>query len=254
MREYDGTSTVEEIERARSGRPLKYAPTEKIAVIEVDNFPMLGKLTALRFVEWVIKNPGGVISLPTGKTPEMFIKWTSRILQRWDEAEIQDLLAAYRIAGSRKPDMKSLTFVQIDEFYPMNAQHHNSFNYYIREFYIKGFGLDQSKALLIDATSLGLPQGVAMEYVFPGSTIDLSLRFRQEKSDLERLQKEVIDRIDTFCMEYETKIRDLGGIGFFLGGIGPDGHIAFNLRGSSAYSVTRLTETNYETQAAASTR
>jgi glucosamine-6-phosphate deaminase len=252
MREYDGTSTVEEIERAHSGRPLKYAPTEKIAVIEVDNFPMLGKLTALRFVEWVIKNPGGVISLPTGKTPEMFIKWTSRILQRWNEAEIQDLLAAYRIAGSRKPDMKSLTFVQIDEFYPMNAQHHNSFNYYIREFYIKGFDLDQSKALLIDATSLGLPHGVAMEHVFPGSTIDLSLRFRHEKSDLERLQKEVIDRIDTFCMEYETKIRDLGGIGFFLGGIGPDGHIAFNVRGSSAYSVTRLTETNYETQAAAS--
>jgi glucosamine-6-phosphate deaminase len=45
----------------------------------------------------------------------------------------------------------------------------------------------------------------------------------------------------------------MGGIGFFLGGIGPDGHIAFNVRGSSAYSVTRLTATNYETQAAAAT-
>ena len=45
----------------------------------------------------------------------------------------------------------------------------------------------------------------------------------------------------------------MGGIGFFLGGIGPDGHIAFNVRGSSIYSVTRLTGTNYETQAAAAT-
>ena len=54
-------------------------------------------------------------------------------------------------------------------------------------------------------------------------------------------------------MEYERKIREMGGIGFFLGGIGPDGHIAFNVRGSSVYSVTRLTGTNYETQAAAAT-
>jgi glucosamine-6-phosphate deaminase len=252
MREYDGTSTVEEIELGRTGRPLLYAPTEKIPVIEVDNFPMLGKLTALRFIEWVIRNPGGVVSLPTGKTPEMFIKWTSRILSKWGDAEIRDLLASYRIDASRKPDMKSLTFVQIDEFYPMNAQQHNSFNYYVREFYINGFGLDPAKALLIDATTLGLPPDVAMEQAFPGSAIDLSLRFRQVKSDHERLQKDVIDRVDTFCMEYETKIRQLGGIGFFLGGIGPDGHIAFNVRGSSAYSVTRLTKTNYETQAAAS--
>lgn len=53
-------------------------------------------------------------------------------------------------------------------------------------------------------------------------------------------------------MEYEEKIRTLGGIGFFLGGIGPDGHIGFNVRGSDHYSTTRLTEVNYETQAASS--
>ena len=47
------------------------------------------------------------------------------------------------------------------------------------------------------------------------------------------------------------KIRDKGGIGFFLGGIGPDGHIAFNTRGSDHHSTTRLTETNFETQAVA---
>jgi glucosamine-6-phosphate deaminase len=36
-----------------------------------------------------------------------------------------------------------------------------------------------------------------------------------------------------------------------LGGIGPDGHIAFNTRGSDLFSTTRLTETNFETQAVA---
>jgi len=43
----------------------------------------------------------------------------------------------------------------------------------------------------------------------------------------------------------------MGGIGFFLGGIGPDGHIAFNTRGSDHHSPTRLTPTNFETQAVA---
>ncbi|MBN2189551.1 MAG: 6-phosphogluconolactonase, partial [Chitinispirillaceae bacterium] len=128
---------------------------------------------------------------------------------------------------------------------------HNSFNYYVREFYFNRFGLDPARAMLIDATSLGLPPAVTMEEMFPGCVVDLSLRVRQTKTDHERLQKEVINRVDMFCADYETKIRDRGGIGFFLGGIGPDGHIAFNVRGSSAYSVTRLTGTNYETQAAA---
>ena len=48
----------------------------QIPYILVDNFPKLGMLTALRFLEWVSENPEGVISLPTGKTPEYFIKWT----------------------------------------------------------------------------------------------------------------------------------------------------------------------------------
>lgn len=250
---YDASSSVEGRELKRSGRKPMYAPVEKINVIEVSNFPMLGKLTALRFIEWVLKNPGGVISLPTGKTPEHFIKWVTRILERWDSAEIKTLLEKEGIDASHRPDMKSLSFVQIDEFYPMDARQQNSFHYYVNEFYIEGFGLDPAKALLIDATLLGLPPGKTMQEVFPGNVVDLTLRVRQTRTDLERMQKEVINRVDVFCMVYESRIREMGGIGFFLGGIGPDGHIAFNVRGSSVYSVTRLTGTNYETQAAAAT-
>jgi glucosamine-6-phosphate deaminase len=252
-RQYDGTSTVEQQELERSGRKLMYAPTEKIPIIEVHNFPTLGKLTALRFIEWVLKNPGGVISLPTGKTPEHFIKWVTRILGRWETKEIQGLLESSGIERSRPPEMKSLSFIQIDEFYPMDSSQQNSFNWYVNEYYIKGFGLSPDRALLINATSLGLPPDRTMQEIFPDNVVDLSLRVRQTKTDLERQQKEVINRVDEFCMEYESRIRELGGIGFFLGGIGPDGHIAFNVRGSSVYSVTRLTGTNYETQAAAAT-
>jgi glucosamine-6-phosphate deaminase len=32
------------------------------------------------------------------------------------------------------------------------------------------------------------------------------------------------------CNAYEKKIKDYGGIELFLGGIGEDGHIAFNVR------------------------
>ncbi|WP_445435835.1 glucosamine-6-phosphate deaminase [Candidatus Borreliella tachyglossi] len=42
------------------------------------------------------------------------------------------------------------------------------------------------------------------------------------------------------CEEYENKIKSYGGIMLFVGGIGPDGHIAFNEPGSSLQSRTRI--------------
>lgn len=47
------------------------------------------------------------------------------------------------------------------------------------------------------------------------------------------------DDLDRECADYEAKIRKMGGIDLFLGGIGPDGHIAFNEPGSSLSSRTR---------------
>ena len=42
------------------------------------------------------------------------------------------------------------------------------------------------------------------------------------------------------CRRYEEKIASYGGIDLFLGGVGPDGHIAFNEPGSSLTSKTRM--------------
>ena len=42
------------------------------------------------------------------------------------------------------------------------------------------------------------------------------------------------------CQRYEDKIASYGGIDLFLGGVGPDGHIAFNEPGSSLTSRTRM--------------
>lgn len=46
--------------------------------------------------------------------------------------------------------------------------------------------------------------------------------------------------LDAECQQYENKIKAVGGIHLFLGGIGADGHIAFNEPGSSLHSRTRM--------------
>lgn len=49
------------------------------------------------------------------------------------------------------------------------------------------------------------------------------------------------------CLSYEKKIKDVGGIDLFIGGIGPDGHLAFNEPGSSLHSRTRIKTLTYDT-------
>jgi glucosamine-6-phosphate deaminase len=244
-------SVVEQKVLQASGLAAQYPPSERTAVLVVPNFPALGKLAAMRFLEWVQENPEGVISLPTGKTPEYFIKEVKRLVSGWKLREVARELEEWGLDPGRPCSLSSLHFVQIDEFYPINPLHYNSFHYYVSRFYLEGFGLDRARALLIDCSRIGLPSGRRLEEVWTEGEVDLSLRYRQASGHQEALQKQTLERIDQWCVEYEERIRALGGIGFFLGGIGPDGHIGFNVRGSDLFSTTRLAPVNYETQAAA---
>lgn len=246
-------SKVEQYYLDLSGKEFIYKPTEKIPIIQVDSFPELGKLTALRFIEWIIENPTGVISLPTGKTPEHFIKWVEKILKEWNTKSIQKILGDVGIKTDKKPSLENLKFVQIDEFYPIDVSQHNSFYYYIQNFYFRLWGLNPKNAMLLNINEIPTAENVPLKEIFPEQKVDLSLRTRWASSRLERLQKETIEIVDEYCSNYERKIREMGGIGFFLGGIGPDGHIGFNVQGSDHFSTTRLIQTNYETQAAAAT-
>lgn len=245
------SSAVEQNYFLRSGRKLKYEPAERVPIIEVGNFPSLGRLTALRFIEWVLENPNGVVSLPTGKTPEYFIKWTQHFLSGWNEKSVQAELAEVGLAGKPMPNFENLRFVQIDEFYPIDPAQQNSFYYYVNKQYLKRFGIKPENALLMNTAKMGVTKSSDLEEIFPDGKVDLMLRHREPKTPLEARQLKTIQAVDEFCSEYEQKIRDMGGIGFFLGGIGPDGHIGFNVRGSDLASPTRLTYTNYETEAAA---
>jgi glucosamine-6-phosphate deaminase len=53
--------------------------------------------------------------------------------------------------------------------------------------------------------------------------------------------------LEAECAGYEEKMKSVGGVSLFVGGIGPDGHIAFNEPGSSLTSRTRVMSLTYDT-------
>ena len=69
--------------------------------------------------------------------------------------------------------------------------------------------------------------------------------------DIEPLNTHILDGnaadLVKECDDFEVKIKEAGGIELFIGGIGPDGHIAFNEPGSSLVSRTRLKTLAQET-------
>jgi glucosamine-6-phosphate deaminase len=221
----------------------------QIPFITVESFPKLGLLSALSFIEWVSENPYGVVSLPTGKTAQYFIHYTHLILDNWDNKQGKELLEKYNLKGIKKPGFSDLQFVQMGDFYPISSAQHNSLYNFAKVNYIEGFGLDSKNSMLIKSEDIKLAEDKHFLEVFPDYNIDLSLRFREAKTAIEKIQQESVFKIDNWCTNYENGIREKGGIGFFLGGIGPDGHIAFNTQGTDHFSSTRLTKTNFETQA-----
>jgi glucosamine-6-phosphate deaminase len=56
--------------------------------------------------------------------------------------------------------------------------------------------------------------------------------------------------LDLECVSYEKRIAAAGGIELFLGGMGADGHIAFNEPGSSLHSRTRVKTLTTDTKIA----
>lgn len=72
--------------------------------------------------------------------------------------------------------------------------------------------------------------------------------------DIPREQVHILNgnaaNVDEECDQYEQKIKSFGGIELFVGGVGEDGHIAFNEPGSSLESRTRIKTLTYSTQLA----
>lgn len=56
------------------------------------------------------------------------------------------------------------------------------------------------------------------------------------------------DKVKEYCIAYEKKIEEAGGIDLQILGIGSNGHIGFNEPGSSIYSKTRLISLDHNTR------
>ncbi|MFW6309561.1 MAG: glucosamine-6-phosphate isomerase [Prolixibacteraceae bacterium] len=222
--------------------------TAKMPYITVESFPKLGLLSALSFLEWAGENPKGVASLPTGKTAQHFLRFTHLLLDNWDDKG-KDIRERFGLEDLKRPDLTQLQLVQMGDFYPISSKQHNSLCNFFQKYYIEGLNIQKQHALLINSDEIELAESKHFTEVFPDYKIDLSLRYREAKTEQEILQQKSVFKLDHWCNEYENKIREKGGIGFFLSDIGPDGHIAFNMRGANHFSSTRLTETNFETQA-----
>jgi len=223
-----------------------------VLTIEVQNIYELGKLVTLRFLEWVAQFPEGVVALPTGRTPEYFIKTLEHYKRNWGSREVQDEINSLGFTASDFPDTSRLTFVMLDEFFPMVPSHKNSFCHYIQLFYLSPLGIRKENVMSFDLLDNGV---LSLDELseFSHCDVDLSLLSRSAEglSEAEGKKRNILLKVQGFCDDFEERLRSIGGIGFFLGGIGPDGHIAFNQEGADHSSTTRLVNFNYPTAAAA---
>lgn len=134
----------------------------------------------------------------------------------------------------------------------MPSTHRNSFCHYVHNFYTSVMGIPASNVLTFDLVKNGILTAAEVEK-YSHCNIDLEIRNKPLESltHQEVELRDVLEKVSRYCDDFEAKIANLGGIGFFLGGIGPDGHIAFNSPGSAHDSKTRLINFNYPTAAAA---
>lgn len=103
---------------------------------------------------------------------------------------------------------KNVVTFNMDEYVGLSADHKQSYHYFMYENFFKHIDIDKENINILD--------GLATD-------------------------------LDKECERYEEKIKSYGGINLFLGGVGEDGHIAFNEPGSSLVSRTRDKELTQDT-------
>ena len=233
---------------AMSGRQAAY-PHEYYPVIELRNQYDLGKITALSFIAWAIDHPTGVIALTSGNTPEFFIKFLNHYKKHWQKPDVQAELLSVGITAKKFPDTSNMKFVQLEELYPISPMHYKNVTNYVKRHYIKFLGLKKENILLMDLTSKGIIAEKGLNVVFMNGKIDLSIMQRKPSSQLEIWQQQAIKEAQTFCAEYERRIRGWGGIGFFMGSLSYGGHLGSIPAGAPANGKTSIQKLDYRSAA-----
>lgn len=222
---------------------------EYFPVVEVRDHYELGKLTALRFIEWVQYNPNGVIAFTSGNTPEFFIKFLDYYKNNWHKTAVQEELRSYGIYQKKFPKTSNLKLVQVEEIYPLNDKNFKKISNYIIRHYAKLLQIKPENLLLMDIESKGILAEKGMNLVFMNGKIDLSVTQRKATSQVELWQQRALRELKDFCKAYESKIKQWGGIDFFVGGISYDGQLGFIQPGARPDSGTHYLPLDFKTAA-----
>uniref|UniRef100_A0A8C9TMW6 Glucosamine-6-phosphate isomerase n=1 Tax=Scleropages formosus TaxID=113540 RepID=A0A8C9TMW6_SCLFO len=105
--------------------------------------------------------------------------------------------------------------------------------------YVKTFNMDEYCVFheLVKAEISHLDMNTKDYHSFMWNNFFKHIDIRAENAHI--LDGNAVD-LQAECDAFEEKIKAVGGIELFVGGIGPDGHIAFNEPGSSLASRTRV--------------
>ncbi|QIH40237.1 glucosamine-6-phosphate deaminase [Flavobacterium sp. Sr18] len=107
-----------------------------------------------------------------------------------------------------------ITF-NLDEYYPMTKENRQSYHYFMHQHLFNYID--------IKPENINIPDGTV-----------------------------VLEQLNQYCIDYETKIKNAGGIDFQLLGIGRTGHVGFNEPGSHINSGTRIITLDHITRVDAS--
>ena len=254
LRQYDGTSRIEEMELQRSGRKPLYAPTEKIGIVEVANFPPARETHRAPVYRMGDEEPGRRNLAPHREDPRAFHQvgdahpravgdegYPVAACRRGDRRvkapghEVAQLRADRRILPHQRRAAQQLSLVRQRVLYqglrPLRPRRRSSSTPPRSGFPPARRWTRSSRTAWSTSRSAS------------GSAAPSSSCCRRTSST------------GSTNSAWSTRRRSArwGASGSSSAGSGPTAISRSTCRGSSVYSVTRLTGTNYETQAAAAT-
>ncbi|MBQ7960646.1 MAG: glucosamine-6-phosphate deaminase [Clostridia bacterium] len=154
-------------------------------VIVCDNYEEVSKQAAKIVASQLVLKPDSVLGLATGSTP----------------VGMYNILSEMNKNG--EIDFKDVTSFNLDEYYPMAAEHDQSYRYFMNENLFNSININMENT-----------------HVLSGTTDD------PEKE----------------CADFEKMIDAAGGIDLQVLGIGQNGHIGFNEPDTFLYANTHLTD------------
>jgi len=106
-----------------------------------------------------------------------------------------------KLNSAKKVTFKNVITFNMDEYVGLSEHHPASYHYYMRNNFFNHIDIPAKNVNILDGNAKNL---------------------------------------EAECEQYEKRMKRLGGVELFIGGVGPDGHIAFNEPGSSLASRTRV--------------